>query len=98
MPHRRRTRTVHSHSPEGANVRRHIIHASLNPSVSMPNGISIGSAGFAQLTAECRRAHWRHLANTIERVLPSPTRVNNPNGKPIGSAVFALLTTESPYL
>jgi len=39
--------------------------------VHNPNDISIGSAVFAQLTAECRRAHWRHLVNTIELVLPS---------------------------
>jgi len=31
---------------------------------------SIGSAVFAQLTAECRWAHWHHLANTTEHVLP----------------------------
>jgi len=33
-------------------------------------------------------AHWRHLANTIEPVLPSAT-VHKPNGKSIGSAVSA---------
>jgi len=40
------------------------------------------------------RAHWRHLANTIELVLPSVhlTRLRNPNGKSIASAVFAQLT------
>jgi len=31
------------------------------------------------------RAHWRHLANTIELMLPS-ARVHNPIGKSIGSA------------
>jgi len=35
-------------------------HPSLQP--------SIGSAVFAQLTAECRRVHWCHLGNTIEIV------------------------------
>ena len=58
------------------------------------------------------RAHWYHLANTIELVLDidatwriqlnfcflRPTRVHNPNGKLIGSAVFAQLTAESPYI
>ena len=39
-------------------------------------------------------AHWRHLANTTELVLPS---VHNPNRKSIGSAISALLTAESPY-
>jgi len=43
------------------------------------------------------RAHWRHLANTIELVLPSAHPVHNPNGKSIGSALFAQLTAESPY-
>jgi len=36
-----------------------------------PISKSIGSAIFAQLVAECHRRHWRHLANTIEQVLPS---------------------------
>ena len=35
-------------------------------------------------------AHWRHLANIIERVLLQPTRVHIPNGTSIGSAVFAV--------
>jgi len=73
------------------------------------HGKSIGSADFAQLTAECHRAHSRHLANTIEHVHTGatwhilnlcflwPTRVHNPNGKLIGSAVFAQLTAESLY-
>jgi len=43
------------------------------------------------------RAHWRHLANTIQLVLPSAPRVHNPNGKSIGSAVSAQLTAESQY-
>jgi len=43
------------------------------------------------------RAHWHHLANTIEPVLRWPTRVHNPNGKLIASAVFAQLTAVSAY-
>ena len=43
------------------------------------------------------RAHWCHLANTIELVLPSVHPSPNPNGKSIGSAVFAQLTAENPY-
>jgi len=40
-------------------------------------------------------AHWHHLANTIELVLPSAhPRVHNTNGKSIGSAVFAQLMAE----
>jgi len=42
------------------------------------------------------RAHWRHLANTIELVL-RPTRVHNPNGKSIGSAVSVQLTADILY-
>jgi len=43
------------------------------------------------------RAHWRHLANTIELVHLSPTRVHNRNAESIGSAVFAQMTAECPY-
>jgi len=53
------------------------------------NGKSISSAIFAQHTAECRRVHWRHLANTIELVLPSADPTPQPNSKSIGSAVHA---------
>jgi len=62
------------------------------------------------LMAECRRVHWRHLANTIEMVhigvlwliglnlfFLRPTQVHNPNGKSISSAVSAQLTAVSPY-
>ena len=41
------------------------------------------------------RAHWRHLMNAIEVVLPSSIRDHNPNGKSIGSAIFAQLRTVS---
>jgi len=40
------------------------------------------------------RAHWRHLANTIELMLPSAHKVHNPNCKSIVSAVFAQLAAE----
>ena len=44
------------------------------------------------------RAHWRHLANTIELVyVLRPTGVHNRNGQWIGSAVFAQMTAECPY-
>jgi len=49
--------------------------------VHNPNGKSTGSAILALLTAECCWAHWRHLANTIEHVLPW---AHNSNGKSIG--------------
>ena len=59
----------------------------VSPAVAMP------------LAATClpMRAHWQHLANTIEFLRLRPTRVHNPNGKLIGSAVFAQLTAESPH-
>jgi len=41
--------------------------------VHNPNSKSIGSAAFAQLTAECHWVHWRHLANMTELMLPSAT-------------------------
>jgi len=44
------------------------------------------------------KAHWLHLVNTTELLVPSPTRVYNPNGKSISSAVLAQLTAESPIL
>jgi len=49
---------------------------------------------FAQLTEECRRAHWRHLANTIELVHPSEstTQTANRSVQPF----FAQVTSESP--
>jgi len=43
--------------------------------VHNPNCKSI----FAQLLAECRQAHWRHLANTIQLVLP----LAHPSPQPI---------------
>jgi len=59
--------------------------------------------------ADCCRAHWRHMANTIELVhigttwqirlnchlcFLRPTRVHNPNGKSISLAIFAQLMAE----
>ena len=77
--------------------------------VHNPNGISIGSAIFVQLTTECRRAFPGMFFPL--KIVPShgaiwtpsntwfiePTRVHNPNDISIGSAVFAQLTTEYPY-
>jgi len=42
------------------------------------------------------RAHWRHLANTIELVLPLAHLSPQPKRQMIGSAGFAQLTAESP--
>jgi len=69
---------VQSYSPGGANA--HIGATSqirlnlrlLRPSrVHNSNSKSISSAAFAQVTAECHRIYWRHLANTIQLLLPS---------------------------
>ena len=72
-----------------------------------PNGISIGSAVFAQMTAECPYTlQWRaplplkiapshgdlDPGNHVLTWFPAPTRVSNPNGISIGAAVFAGLT------
>jgi len=48
------------------------------------------------VTATCPsiRAHWRHLADTIELVHPSAHSSHNRYGKWIGSVVFAELTAE----
>jgi len=47
-----------------------LVHPSVQSSPN-PNGKSIGSTIFAQLTEECLRADWRHLANTNEPEHPS---------------------------
>jgi len=75
-----------------------------------PYGILIGSAVFAQFTAErpytLQRAALSPLKSTPSHYgiwTPSntwfigPIRAHNPNGISIGSAVFAQLTTEFPY-
>ena len=78
--------------------------------VHNPNGKSICSGVFGQLTVECRWVHWRHLANTTEinhigaiwrirlnsRFLRT-IQVHNSNNKSIGSAVFAQMIAEYPY-
>ena len=74
--------------------------------VHNPNGTSIGSAIFAQLTAECRRAcpgtsFPAKIAHSHEATwTPSnawflgPARILNPNGISIGSVNFAQLTAD----
>jgi len=42
-------------------------------------------------------AHWLHLANMTELVLPLAHASLQPNGKSISSAVSAQLTAESPH-
>ena len=73
--------------------------------VHNPNGISIGSAVFAQITAEC--PHTLQWAAPLPQHCPfpggcgtasniwflGPTQVLNPNGISIGSAIFAGLRT-----
>jgi len=77
------------------------VHPSHNP-----NGISIGSAVFAQMTAQCpytlqwdapfplkiALSHGRSGPPSITW-FPGPTRVLNPNGILIGAAVFAGVTS-----
>ena len=73
-----------------------------------PNGMSIGSAVFAQMTAECPYTlQWG--APSPLKIAPShggpgpqsniwflgPSQVLNPNGIWIGAAVFAGLTSET---
>jgi len=42
-------------------------------------------------------AHWRHMVNTIEHVLPSAHPSPQSNSKLIGSAISAQLMAENPY-
>jgi len=77
--------------------------------VQKTNGKSIGSATFAQLTAECRRAHlgvffpliiapftWGIWAQCMYASL-GPTQVHNPNGISLGSVVFAQVMAQCSY-
>ena len=73
--------------------------------VHNPNGNSIGSAIFAQLTAECNRAcpgtsfprqmaiHFGQSGPTFNTWFHGPTEVQSSNGIVIGSVIFAGLTT-----
>ena len=74
--------------------------------LSIPNGILIGSAVYAQLKSEDPytlqwaalfplKAFPSHLAmwTPYNTWFLEPTRVHNPNGISIGSAIFAGLTT-----
>jgi len=74
--------------------------------VLSPNGISIGSAIFGQLTAECRRACpgmtfpllclcVRRSGNQSNYTVRGPSRVQIPNAISIGSDVCAQLTVDS---
>ena len=71
-PHRRHTWSVQSHSPGGADV--YLTHASLTGSnrVHIPNGISIDSAVFAQITIE---GPWRSLYFSVSRPFPHPSKL-----------------------
>ena len=104
--HRHRTWTVQSYSPGGANMHPHLTHASWATPVHIPNGISIDSAVFAQLTTEGPYTlQWAaHFSLKISLAHegsepPSntcflgPTRLHNPNSISLGSALFAGLTS-----
>ena len=73
-----------------------------------PNGISIGSAVFAQLTTECHYALQQaapfplittpsHGEADLKTRFFRPIPAHNPNAISIGSAVLAQMTTERPY-
>ena len=80
---------VHLYSPGGANVTPCLL---LPTRCHNPNGISISSTIFAQLTEECRRAC---TANTC---FLGHTWVHNSNNiLKIGSASFTQLMADSPY-
>jgi len=75
--------------------------------VHNPNGISVASAVFAQLTPECCREHalpdpencpflWGIWTPSNTWFIQS-TQLSIPNAISIGSAVFAQLTADSPY-
>jgi len=83
----------------------HVVCASLGPStrVHNPNGISVGSAIFAQLMAECRQAclgmSFPLKISTLHGAIWTPntwflgpTQVLKPNGISISSVGFAGLT------
>jgi len=65
-----------------------------------PNGISIGSAVFAQMIAEFPYTlQWDTLSPLkVPLKFPRPTQVLNPNGISIGSAVSAALTSVTDRL
>jgi len=75
-----------------------------------PNGISIGSALFAEMTAECPYTLQRDAPSPQNCPFPwgcgpasntwfhGPTPVLNPNGISIGSAVFARVTSVTDRL
>jgi len=77
--------------------------------VNDPNGITIGSAVFAQVAAECPYTlQWAPLSpkiacshgrsgNQSNTWFLGPIRAYKPNGISVGSAVFAQITAECPY-
>jgi len=97
--------TVQSYSPGGANVPPCYTCFLRLIRVHNPNGISIGSVIFAQLTADSPYTLQRAPLSIKDCPFPwgiwtpsntwflGPSRVLNPNGISIGSAVLAGLTT-----
>ena len=72
---------------------------SLRPPEPDSNGISIGSAVFAQLSADRHlNCHFRWGSGPPSNAwFLRPNQAKNPNGIAFGSAVFAQLATECPY-
>jgi len=90
-----------------ADLDHHLTHdANGHMRAHSPNGTSIASAVFAQMTAECPYSLQRFACSPL-KIAPSyegiwtpgntwfirPTRVLNSNGNSIASAVFAALTS-----
>jgi len=70
----------------------------LRPSrVHHPNGKSIGSAALTQLAAGCHQVHWRHLANTIELMLPLAHPSPQPKRQLDRFSRCCKMTAEYPY-
>jgi len=68
--HRRRRRTVQSYLPGGTNVPSHVANGKLIGFCTAQSRVLSGKlAPRGKYDWNC--AHWRHLANTIELVLPS---------------------------
>jgi len=73
--------------------------SSAHPSPQSKRRKSIGSAIFAQLTAEYRRAHWRYLASTIELVLlwAHPSHCPQPKLQIDRCSRFCTVHDRNPY-
>jgi len=67
-PHDRRTWTVQTYSPDGANVQRHLIMSFGHSLVHNPKGVSIGSAVFAVISNRDRQTDHATPSVAIGRI------------------------------